>query len=492
MSSDGYLRRTALVALALLLAAGTLSLSLAQSRAQRAGCLAFTSPPQGVAISSPSCTLTVTACPVVEAVTLSATYFLADGQTRETVRLGRITRSPFKVVWPVAKLPDQLLVGATVTAEAELLDGGRLTARREGIFLARKAVEPLRVDVSRLDRFGGEDSQPSLSLTGRDSSRHADARIYWDHQNLVFAVTVRDPGHSASLPESMQRATGCEVLLDGAAMARPYPTDSVLAIQAPLVGNVQRRRYQPSFEADGGYSLGTRLEAYPARQSVKTADGKGWKLVCTVPPALLSRANRQEIRANVVVRVAQPDGGTALYAWSGATVQEIFSPLRWGTLVLKDKPLMQKPLPLYLIGAAAGLLLVLVGYPVARRLGGRAGMVLTFETPEGERKIADMVKASVEAKVTDKAATLEDVAREFAIEPARIEQLLRKYASQSFHDYLAGLRIAVARERLRSSNASEQSVAEQCGFGSVEEMERMFLKHCRTTPYKFRLEQQVT
>ena len=74
----------------------------------------------------------------------------------------------------------------------------------------------------------------------------------------------------------------------------------------------------------------------------------------------------------------------------------------------------------------------------------------------------------------------------------RIDRLLKKYAGQPFHPYLAGLRIAVAKERLRSSNANEATVAELCGFRNVEEMERMFLKYSRTTPYKFRLEQQVT
>jgi transcriptional regulator GlxA family with amidase domain len=54
------------------------------------------------------------------------------------------------------------------------------------------------------------------------------------------------------------------------------------------------------------------------------------------------------------------------------------------------------------------------------------------------------------------------------------------------------LRVEVARERLRSSNASETAVADLCGFKDVNEMETYFWKFHRTTPYKYRMEQQVT
>jgi transcriptional regulator GlxA family with amidase domain len=53
-------------------------------------------------------------------------------------------------------------------------------------------------------------------------------------------------------------------------------------------------------------------------------------------------------------------------------------------------------------------------------------------------------------------------------------------------------RIEIAKERLRSSNSSEAAIADMCGFKSVSEMEKYFRRFCHTSPYKYRVEQQVT
>ena len=52
--------------------------------------------------------------------------------------------------------------------------------------------------------------------------------------------------------------------------------------------------------------------------------------------------------------------------------------------------------------------------------------------------------------------------------------------------------IEIAGERLRSSHFSETSIAASCGFSGMGELEKYFKKFCRTTPYKFREEYQVT
>jgi transcriptional regulator GlxA family with amidase domain len=62
----------------------------------------------------------------------------------------------------------------------------------------------------------------------------------------------------------------------------------------------------------------------------------------------------------------------------------------------------------------------------------------------------------------------------------------------SFMNYAMYLRTEIVRERLRSSFSSEASIAENCGFRNVKEMDRWFRRFHHMTPQNFRREQQVT
>jgi YesN/AraC family two-component response regulator len=98
----------------------------------------------------------------------------------------------------------------------------------------------------------------------------------------------------------------------------------------------------------------------------------------------------------------------------------------------------------------------------------------------------------VHERVTDRTVTLEDLAKKLAINPKKIQRLLKRDRRESFKDFLNHSRIEIAKERLRSSHSSEASIASSCGFENVDEMEKYFKKFVHTTPYKFREEFQVT
>jgi len=462
-------------------------------RKERSSCVEFVAPRTGTVVTAPSCTISVAACPVVARVSFVATYYREDGQTRDSVQLGSIDRPPYKRVWNLEGIPNQFLNGVTITAVSEFLNGERTTVRREGVFLAHRPVQRPEFDVSRLSGLGLEDSRGGIVLKGVDSTRSATVRAYWDKQNLVFAVTVKDPRYSAAMPEPALRATTCEILIDPTpGPGLPYPGDSLLAMQIPLLGEVQRRRYVAVSTPDGGFSVGARLEAYNQHYSVKTADGKGWKVICVVPPSLLGSPVPQSVRCNVVVRIPDNANAVSMLSWTGGSIGDMYAPMVWGVIRLKGKPISERPLPLFLIGLAAGFLSMLIAYPIYSRLAGKTGMILTFETPEGEQRVCDLIRSFIDGRIPDKSLSLETLSDEFAVEGHRVDKLLQKYTGKQFHAYLMGLRVEIAKERLRSTNASESSIAEQCGFRSTEEMKRMFLKLGGTTPYKFRLEQQVT
>lgn len=455
-------------------------------------CVKFIAPRPGTLISSPACTIRAEACPVARAMEFRAVFYRADGTTRDTLSLGKLTRPPYRVVWSLANVPNQLGEGATILAYPEFDSGEVGLTRLAGVFLAHNAFERPSYDASRISGMGSEGAEHAAELNATDASARGRARMYWDDGNLVFAVTVEDVSYRATLPETVLRNTVVEVLIDQSQTPLAYPSDSVLALRMPLLGEIQRRRYRPQFLADGEGGIGTKLEPYTQHHSVKTAEGRGWKVVCLIPQSYLGQNVPETIRANIIARIPRSDSTQTILSWTGSSPQEMYAPLRWGTVTLRAKPITSRPLPMYLFGAALGLLLTLGGYPIVRNMGKVRGMVLQFETPEGEKKILELVRTFIDARVPDKALSREDVSNEFSVEPARLDRLLQKYTGKPFHAYLMSLRVEAAKERLRSSNANEAAIAEQCGFKNVEEMERMFLTHSGVTPYRFRLEQQVT
>jgi transcriptional regulator GlxA family with amidase domain len=114
-----------------------------------------------------------------------------------------------------------------------------------------------------------------------------------------------------------------------------------------------------------------------------------------------------------------------------------------------------------------------------------------FERSEVEQQQFDKIKEIIEAKVTYNKVDIEKVASELRIPAKKLNTLVRKYTGFTFNNYLMFCRTEIAKERLRSSHCSEASIAETCGFSSVNELEKYFLRFHHTTPYKFRTEQQV-
>jgi AraC-like DNA-binding protein len=406
--------------------------------------------------------------------------------------VGKLTRAPYKLVWDLRTVPPQFFSGATLLADAEFLNGERQVVREEGVFLVHDDVEAPEAFVHTSGKLAPGRMRDTIALHGRDQSRRAYARVQRDRHRLVFSVTVADPRFSENAPREQLAATGCEILIDAAVQTRPFPSDSTLAVFVPLQGEPTQRHFTATFGAEGRFAVSTRTSPYEPHTSLKTADGRGWKIVCVVPPSLLGQGTRRTVRCNVVATIALPDGGMSRLTWTGRAREEVYSPVRWGVLHLAHTPLLARPSLLFVFAFCAGLALMLI-VPVVLPMAGRpTGMVLTFEDAAGEQKVFDLMRVFTDRQVPNKDATVEDLVNEFSIDAKRIDRLFRKYTGYAYQTFITRMRIAVAKERLRSSNASEASVAEMCGFRSVQEMERMFLRYSRVTPYKYRMEQQVT
>ena len=104
-------------------------------------CIQFVLPDQGSVIDIPSCTLQVDAkCENIKSVEFQARYFKTNNDTPVISSLGIISRPPFKLVWDVTEIPNQLLSGVSFLAEATFSKDSTETVKREGVFFTHQKI----------------------------------------------------------------------------------------------------------------------------------------------------------------------------------------------------------------------------------------------------------------------------------------------------------------------------------------------------------------
>ena len=455
-------------------------------------CFRFDSPRGGSILTTPLCTVSLAACEEIESVRFQVRYLTSDGVQPGLVSLGRITRPPYKAIWNADSLPNQDYTGLHFLADIARGDGRDTTVRQEGVFLVHRGVESpshtVPYLVSRLERRPGTE----IRLGSRGSVTAA-ARTTWDQRALTITVRVQNPlFYEDDGPRSAARL-GCDFVFDISSSALPYPSDSVITISIPLEGEPQLKRHSVRFEEDGTWGLETVTTPFGGRFKVERHVGKGWLIRCVVDRQTLGlRRFPASLRANLIARIAVANDTVRTLAWAGDTPQRQQSPLRFGTLHLHPLPLVHNPLlqwvVAFLVGFAAALVIVLIVTDPRPK----AGSVARFELTEEEKHLVEQLRVLVENQLTDRTFDLVGASRSLRQSPRRIDTLLRRHLGKTFDQYLTRARIDVARERLRSSNSSEKSIAEMCGFASVNDLENAFRKLHRMTPYTYRMKQQVT
>ena len=74
----------------------------------------------------------------------------------------------------------------------------------------------------------------------------------------------------------------------------------------------------------------------------------------------------------------------------------------------------------------------------------------------------------------------------------QVKRKVRKATGMKLKRYIAFLRTEIACERLRSTNAPEETVATSSGFRTLSEMRRTFKRFYQVSPIDFRNSRQIT
>jgi AraC-like DNA-binding protein len=453
-------------------------------------CVTLESPKGGAVIRSETCTLSVKACEKVASVNFSAQYGLPQKSSDTVAFLVRITHAPFKYFWNMKDVPNQLLKGMSVFTDVVFKDGGRQALQQKGVFAVHRQIPSVRASIPFSINHGAELFTKTISIGHSSVSVHATA--CFNDKSVRFFIRAATALFYVSNPAVKLSECGVDICLDPFLDKKPYPSERALILSFPLGGQQYATRYEPVFGNGGAFDLVTKRIDNPCNAIIKKEDFKGFGIDVTVPKQLFGAVLPDSFGCAIIIKVPTDEGQTAAVSWIEAPHQHDYCPILWPRIVLLPKPLLARTWVLGALSFLAGLLLCIGSGLVFGRFTRRSTAVEKFEQSEEEKNVCNTVFQFIEKNITQKEISLPWVAEKLALPARKIESLVKKYHQKPFRDFLMSLRIEIAKERLRSSHSSETAIAESCGFKNVNEMEKYFSRFCRTTPFKFRKENQVT
>jgi len=451
-------------------------------------CLNFVGPAHGALIKSSGCTLSVSACSKIESVHLSARFYPLNATTDTILDLGTIAQPPFIMIWNISEIPNQLFRGMGFIADGALKNGAHTILRREGVFIYNKPIPRLSLSVPR------SALRPELIWCDTVSFTKAPAILRVSgsaaDKQLRLSVTVADPYFSTSAIKEKAQPPGCDILFDPQCGSEPFPSDKTIIIAAQLGKKVSRLNFR-KFD-DGAVPIGFAVDTieYKHPSSIKMLDGKGFIADIDVPVAVFGGVIPDSMRLNVVIRLPDRDGRMTTVSLNGASGSDAYCPILWATLRRAPPGILDSSLFVVSVSFVLGLLVtLLVLFPLLKR--GAAVTVNVSDLSQEEKRDVQTVFRCIEQNVTHKDISPHAIAQDLAMPASKIESTVKKFSGQPFKTYILKSRVEIAKERLRCSHSSEKSVAESCGFKSVDEMEKYFQKYCRISPYKYRRDNQV-
>jgi hypothetical protein len=215
-------------------------------------CLKFTQPQGGMEIKSASCTLSVKECATIKSVDFLAEYIPTNSSTPRIVSLGTITRPPFKLIWDISDIPNQLTRGAACYAEGTLGKKETATIKQEGVFLIHKPVDPPSYIIPYSGgRYTG--TSEFVTLTSPEVSFTAKATIAWNEKALQFHIKVDNANFHSALPKGKLDKIGVTVSLDPKNRRTAYVNRDILVFTIPVASAPSRISAEPLYHPDGSF-----------------------------------------------------------------------------------------------------------------------------------------------------------------------------------------------------------------------------------------------
>lgn len=435
-------------------------------------------------------TIAVEACDSIKSVNFKMRYLEEDG-TPKTIPLGMISRRPFKLLRPINDIPNQLTKGITCFAECIYDNGDVLTIRREGVFLVHKPFDNLTYPI-KLQKESTGKIKKGFYLTSKEVKDRGQAEVTWDGNVMKFRFSINSPLFYSSVQKNILSKCGITICLDPKRSATPHISDKIKIIRFPTTGNPSELKIVSGYDRSDRFIMKEKRRKWPHPFKCKLYDFKGYTYSIDIPVSKIEGISPGDtIGCNIIATVFDQNLKLVDLAWRSGEESLIYSPLAYGQLILEKKTINFSLIIIWLTSFIVGIILVILPMYIIKKLQ-RDTDVQKFEASEKEAKLLENMEAIIDAEITNINFSIENITAKLSTTPKKINRLIRQNFKISFDKYILNCRMEIVKERLRSSNASEASIAKACGFSSVEDMEKAFKATFKITPYRFREENRVS
>jgi len=454
-------------------------------------CLSIVSPMAGTIISSGVCTLHVNHCDQIKNVTFKIAY-LDDQNVVDTVTIGEFRSPPYKLLWQSASIPNQVGTGATFIATAALKNNDTLSKSVEAIFLTHNPVW----SPAHKTPFGSFKMRrmPSANFSIVDSNNlHLlDGTSAWDKKGLKILAIVHDSTITKDKVEQGSPQRFVEIFIDPQATRRPYIHDNIVILRVYPSERSEQIIVSSKILKDGSITVDSQTIALDSRYvNTDIRNNKQWQAYVHLPNEFFPSKLINTYRMNISATLPDQSGSFKRFFYRGDNLNDAAAPLNYARFDLEAMPLTGNGFLMGFFGFIISFLAVIIWHLLSspRRKLQRFDYA---KQSERDKMLNEKVSQSISRNISKNDLGIELVAGESMSTPKQISAMLRRIYGANFSQVVIQSRIEIAKERLRSTNSSEESIAISCGFKSVAEMERNFWRYSYTSPKKYRADQQVT
>ncbi|MGM0442861.1 MAG: helix-turn-helix domain-containing protein [Fibrobacterota bacterium] len=425
---------------------------------------AFIKPEDGSIIHTDICTLWVSPDVTADSISFSISYL--NGTNRLTKKgITTLTTRPYRILYNISSLPNQYYRGARITAWAYVDDTIRSEFSVRNLFFQHQSTTTDTIDMINKP-FSASAFSASLG-NDRDS-----IHLSMEHDSARVRI------HTELNPPDGFHPDELRVLLAPHDNRPPYPDNGLISFrfrkerdEASLVSTYVSQK-------DGSYSYPTSSLSVDIPHTIHW-DRKTITADILIPPMLIGGKIPDNLGVNTLFLSSRDT--TEVYSLVQGSAGRQKSPAAF-PVAQKTVGTTKKVSPLsaffaaFAIGTITGLLY----------LG--MGRILTLRAMKNreQRKLFREIVSFVDRDVTKDRMTLDYVRRQLSVSPGTINRAFRALTGHSFREYVTQRRIEMAKERLISSYSSEISIAKDCSFRTVGELESTFRKYAGLAPYQYR------
>lgn len=455
----------------------------------------FTSPKKLSAITTSKLPLAISSVDTtIDSVTYSSLMFSVNEQKYKNVSIGTVKKSPFSYTWDISAFENATTNPITLLAQ---LHGDTLSStslKQEGIYLTHNPYNPQQYELSFCDYSFLMDYLTSpITLSRNNKKNEAKISVGWNYSELYIRVVVT----AENLQQYIQMVTaaqeGINIYCNSTGSKLPYrrPSDKVFIFPYKdkpyqIINNTTIKGNSLAVDTVFNHAI---TEKY-----TQTLTDKQYILNFTLPLENLQQLSEKDspLRVNISIPFLRPDRSIERLSLSPnvpAIAQGI--PFYYSYGKLEGSPLYTHPYALGLLSFLGGFILIFtLRYPALRRQKhfhsyNKRGNTTTHLS-ESDKQLIETIDQTIEQKFSDITFSFEELAVTVGKNKKDLTLLIKSVYNKPFDKHLLYLRIEIAKERLRSSNASEYTIAKHCGFRSVEEMHKHFESVVGQVPAQYR------